>query len=59
MPKSVTQSLTSSVYLLACFFYSTRYEVPKPVDFGYQTDTHYSKLVERGVIYHDDCMNHL
>eukprot|EP00037_Helgoeca_nana_P019919 m.196160 g.196160 ORF g.196160 m.196160 type:complete len:359 (+) comp25052_c0_seq1:93-1169(+) len=35
------------------------YEAPQPIHFGYPSATHYSKLVEKGVIYHDDCMQEM
>jgi hypothetical protein len=54
-----SHSLTSSAFF--CWCCSTRYELPKPMHFGYQPDIfmHYSKLLERGVVYREDCMNHL
>eukprot|EP00038_Savillea_parva_P009606 m.184685 g.184685 ORF g.184685 m.184685 type:complete len:472 (+) comp16193_c0_seq1:113-1528(+) len=34
------------------------YEVPRPLDFGYSSTTHYSKLAAEGRFYRDDCSLH-
>jgi hypothetical protein len=31
------------------------YEAPKPIDFGYSSAKHYSKLMYEGRYYRDDC----